>query len=244
MGADCARHAPRDQPGRGVRANTRFSTLAAPAPSGCGPARPSVAPVVITSSTTTTRSPSTRAVTRKAPRTLAARAFQGSPACGAVSTSRTNRRQGHRQPPAPCQWTRQLRRLVETPATQPRNMQRHRNDQIRLGRRLRCQQLHEQPAHRQAMPVLQSLHKAVQRKAVIQHRQGPVEGRGMTKAGTTYAAGGMGNAANRTARLLTSRQSQQTVRTQHALPLGHHRRSTAGEREPAPPPIQGRHPSA
>ena len=37
----------------------------------------------------------------------------------------------------------------------------------------------------------------------------------MTKAGATYAAGGMGNAADRTTRLLTSRQSLQTVRAQH-----------------------------
>src|SRR5438105_6573897 len=79
------------QEGGSVRATTQFTTREAPARLSVRASSSSVAPVVMTSSTTATVAPTSGRLQRKAPRTLRWRSSQGSCICGAESFSRTHR---------------------------------------------------------------------------------------------------------------------------------------------------------
>src|SRR5687768_9505816 len=78
------------QDGGRVRATTQFTTRAAPARFSVRAISSSVAPVVMTSSTTATVAPASAVRQRNAPRTLRWRSSQGSCICGGASPSRTH----------------------------------------------------------------------------------------------------------------------------------------------------------
>src|SRR3954464_4366266 len=77
------------QAGGSVRATTQLTTRAAPAAFSTPAISSSVAPVVITSSTTATLAPCSMRVQRNAPRTLRARSPQGRSVCGGDSRVRS-----------------------------------------------------------------------------------------------------------------------------------------------------------
>ena len=121
---------PGSSSGGSVRATTQHSTRAAPARRSVRAASASVAPVVITSSTSAMRAPRTAARTANAPRTLRRRSAHGSAACGGPAEMRASgAASGSPVPRGDAD--RDLARLVEAALALARRGERQRDDAIR-----------------------------------------------------------------------------------------------------------------
>ncbi len=122
---------------RTTRAKTSTSTAPAPPRRRVRAQAETVAPVVRTSSTSSTRRPSSRALraglTAKAPATLRRRWAGLKRPWEGVWRRRRRQVGDDRDPGAAAERLGQQRRLVETPVEQPQPVQRHRRDQVGLG---------------------------------------------------------------------------------------------------------------